>query len=78
MCRFRWWCHFDDDNYVNTVAVEAMLASYDSRQPWYIGRARSDATYGRTSHTQFVRFATGGAGFCVSRAAAMQAAKGIL
>ncbi|XP_043219119.1 fringe glycosyltransferase-like isoform X2 [Amphibalanus amphitrite] len=76
--RHGWWCHFDDDNYVNTVAVEAMLASYDSRRPWYIGRASSDATYGRGSHTQLVRFATGGAGFCVSRAALMQATKGIL
>ncbi|KAF0294490.1 Fringe glycosyltransferase [Amphibalanus amphitrite] len=76
--RHGWWCHFDDDNYVNTVAVEAMLASYDSRRSWYIGRASSDATYGRGSHTQFVRFATGGAGFCVSRAALMQAAKGLL
>ncbi|XP_018012014.1 fringe glycosyltransferase [Hyalella azteca] len=69
----KWWCHFDDDNYVNVKGLVEALSGYDHRQHWYLGRPsirtplqilnRDDVT----SHVVFW-FATGGAGFCISRA----------
>ncbi|XP_037089098.1 beta-1,3-N-acetylglucosaminyltransferase radical fringe-like [Pollicipes pollicipes] len=72
-----WLCHFDDDNYVNTAALDAMLVSYNARQAWYLGRQHS-ATYRPAGQTAPLRFATGGAGFCISRAALLLAAKGLV
>lgn len=37
MC-FRWFCHFDDDNYVNVPRLVAMLGNYSSQQDWYLGK----------------------------------------
>ena len=34
----QWWCHFDDDNFVNVVALGEMLEKYDSDKPWYLGK----------------------------------------
>ena len=35
---FSWFCHFDDDQYVNVAALEEKLAQYDSREDWYLGK----------------------------------------
>ena len=37
-CIFRWWCHFDDDNYVNVVQLARKLQSFDPDQPLYLGK----------------------------------------
>ena len=34
----QWWCHFDDDNFVNVAALGLMLEKYDSDKPWYLGK----------------------------------------
>lgn len=71
-----WWCHMDDDNYLNPVALANTLKRYDSSQPWYIGRT-STATPLTIFHEEERQatsfwFATGGAGFCLSRAMALK------
>ncbi len=35
---FRWFCHFDDDNYVNVAALARLLAKYDPDKEWYLGK----------------------------------------
>ncbi|XP_003737464.1 fringe glycosyltransferase [Galendromus occidentalis] len=68
-----WWCHFDDDNYVNVVSLEKTLKSFNSSELWYLGRdsirPTIDLTTKQWGDVRF-RFATGGAGFCISRALA--------
>lgn len=73
----RWFCHVDDDNYVNPGALLALLQSFPQSGDVYVGRASLDRPI--TAHelvegnkTREVRFwfATGGAGFCLSRALA--------
>ena len=76
-----WFCHLDDDNYLNGRALAALLAAYDGRQEdWYLGKASipeplelppgppaaAGNTIDPTSRQRFL-FATGGAGFCLSR-----------
>ncbi len=34
----RWFCHFDDDNYVNVPRLVEKLAQFDHRQDWYLGK----------------------------------------
>lgn len=34
----RWWCHTDDDTYVNVQQLVALLATYNHTQDWYLGR----------------------------------------
>lgn len=34
----RWFCHFDDDNYVNIPALVKKLREFDHRQDWYLGK----------------------------------------
>jgi len=68
----RWFCHFDDDNYVNVPALVKTLRAFDHRAEWYLGKPsiagklevldRAD----EGESTSF-RFATGGAGLCLSR-----------
>ena len=36
--RYQWYCHFDDDMYVNIPALGKLLEQYDPHQPYYIGR----------------------------------------
>uniref|UniRef100_A0A182WC50 Fringe-like glycosyltransferase domain-containing protein n=1 Tax=Anopheles minimus TaxID=112268 RepID=A0A182WC50_9DIPT len=33
-----WWCHFDDDNYVNVPRLVRMLDDYNPTQDWYLGK----------------------------------------
>lgn len=35
---FRWFCHVDDDNYVNVPALDELLKSYNPIGDWYLGR----------------------------------------
>lgn len=73
----RWFCHVDDDNYLNPGALLSLLQSFPQDAELYVGRASLDRPI--TAHellegnkTREVRFwfATGGAGFCLSRALA--------
>ncbi len=34
----RWFCHFDDDVYVNVPTLMAMLHRYNSTDSLYLGR----------------------------------------
>ncbi|XP_066946624.1 fringe glycosyltransferase [Macrobrachium rosenbergii] len=68
----RWWCHFDDDNYVNVGQLVNTLADYDPLQDWYLGKPSIRAPLeiiNRDNVSQRISFwfATGGAGFCISR-----------
>ncbi|XP_065890669.1 beta-1,3-N-acetylglucosaminyltransferase lunatic fringe-like [Dysidea avara] len=36
--KYQWYCHFDDDMYVNIPALGKLLEQYDPHQPYYIGR----------------------------------------
>ncbi|XP_037801570.1 fringe glycosyltransferase-like isoform X2 [Penaeus monodon] len=68
----RWWCHFDDDNYVNVPQLVRTLGDYDPTQDWYLGKNSIRAPLeiiNRDNVSQRISFwfATGGAGFCISR-----------
>ncbi|XP_071542990.1 fringe glycosyltransferase [Panulirus ornatus] len=68
----RWWCHFDDDNYVNVLQLVRSLAEYDPLLDWYLGKPSIRAPLeiiNRDNVSQRISFwfATGGAGFCISR-----------
>ena len=38
----RWFCHFDDDNYVNLPNLVALLQNYNHSDDWYLGKPRLD------------------------------------
>ncbi|XP_076583471.1 beta-1,3-N-acetylglucosaminyltransferase manic fringe [Chaetodon auriga] len=70
----RWFCHVDDDNYVNPEALLSLLSAFNQDSDIYVGKPSLDKPI--TAHellegnaTREVRFwfATGGAGFCLSR-----------
>ncbi|XP_006890205.1 PREDICTED: beta-1,3-N-acetylglucosaminyltransferase manic fringe isoform X1 [Elephantulus edwardii] len=70
----RWFCHVDDDNYVNPPALLRLLASFAPAHNVYVGKpslnrpihASEPLPRNRTRLVQFW-FATGGAGFCINR-----------
>ncbi|CAB1422731.1 unnamed protein product [Pleuronectes platessa] len=73
----RWFCHVDDDNYLNPEALVSLLSSFPQEGDIYVGKPSLDKPI--TAHellegnaTREVRFwfATGGAGFCLSRSLA--------
>lgn len=73
----RWWCHFDDDNYVNVGQLVTTLADYDPLHDWYLGKPSIRAPLeiiNRDNVSQRISFwfATGGAGFCISRSLALK------
>lgn len=35
---FRWFCHFDDDNYVNVPRLVKLLDEYSPTVDWYLGK----------------------------------------
>ncbi|KAK3090216.1 hypothetical protein FSP39_010150 [Pinctada imbricata] len=37
-----WFCHVDDDNYLNVDLLLQMLRGYDPSELWYLGRASRD------------------------------------
>ncbi|XP_040891888.1 beta-1,3-N-acetylglucosaminyltransferase manic fringe isoform X1 [Toxotes jaculatrix] len=70
----RWFCHVDDDNYLNPEALHSLLTAFPQEGDIYVGKPSLDKPI--TAHellegnaTREVRFwfATGGAGFCLSR-----------
>ncbi|NXC06973.1 MFNG acetylglucosaminyltransferase, partial [Orthonyx spaldingii] len=69
-----WFCHLDDDNYLNPQALLKVLSSYSETWDVYLGKPslnrpiRASETL-PNNQTKSVRFwfATGGAGFCISR-----------
>ncbi|XP_048221524.1 beta-1,3-N-acetylglucosaminyltransferase radical fringe [Perognathus longimembris pacificus] len=76
----KWFCHVDDDNYVNPEGLLQLLSTFSPSQDVYLGRASLDhpieATErvpgGGTVATVKFWFATGGAGFCLSRGLALK------
>ncbi|XP_077022383.1 beta-1,3-N-acetylglucosaminyltransferase radical fringe [Tamandua tetradactyla] len=76
----KWFCHVDDDNYVNPKALLQLLSAFSPSQDVYLGRPSLDhpieATErvqgGGTATTVKFWFATGGAGFCLSRGLALK------
>ena len=38
LIRVQWYCHFDDDIYVNVRELSNLLSKYDPTKPYYIGR----------------------------------------
>ncbi|NXG71183.1 MFNG acetylglucosaminyltransferase, partial [Baryphthengus martii] len=69
-----WFCHLDDDNYLNLRALMKLLSSYSVTCDVYLGkpslnrpiRAYETLPNNQTKSVHFW-FATGGAGFCISR-----------
>ncbi|KAK2817325.1 hypothetical protein Q5P01_025516 [Channa striata] len=76
----KWFCHVDDDNYLNVDALLRLLSQYGSTQDVYIGRPSLErpieATEMLSASTEMKKvrfwFATGGAGFCLSRGLALK------
>jgi len=73
----KWFCHFDDDQYVNIPALVRKLSQFDYRREWYLGKPSIQhplEILDRDSPDIQKRisfwFATGGAGFCLSRSLA--------
>ncbi|NXT06918.1 MFNG acetylglucosaminyltransferase, partial [Prunella fulvescens] len=69
-----WFCHLDDDNYLNPRALLKLLSSYAETWDVYLGKPSLDRPIRASetlpnNQTKSVRFwfATGGAGFCISR-----------
>ncbi|XP_007939830.1 beta-1,3-N-acetylglucosaminyltransferase manic fringe [Orycteropus afer afer] len=77
----RWFCHVDDDNYVNPPALLQLLAAFAPAHDVYVGRpslnrpihASEPQPHNRTRLVRFW-FATGGAGFCINRKLALKMA----
>ncbi|KAM4585072.1 beta-1,3-N-acetylglucosaminyltransferase lunatic fringe-like isoform 2-T2 [Odontesthes bonariensis] len=73
----KWFCHVDDDNYLNVGALLKLLSQYSHTQDIYIGRPslerpiEATETLGIAETVRFW-FATGGAGFCLSRGLALK------
>ncbi|CAG9865557.1 unnamed protein product [Phyllotreta striolata] len=74
----RWFCHFDDDNYVNVPRLVRFLGDYNPKDEWYLGKPSIQAPLEivkkekKTVKKIKFWFATGGAGFCLSRALAVK------
>ncbi|NXG05305.1 MFNG acetylglucosaminyltransferase, partial [Sakesphorus luctuosus] len=69
-----WFCHLDDDNYLNPQALLKLLSSYSVMWDVYLGKPSLNRPIWASetlpnNQTKSVRFwfATGGAGFCISR-----------
>ncbi|XP_035695082.1 beta-1,3-N-acetylglucosaminyltransferase lunatic fringe-like [Branchiostoma floridae] len=73
----RWFCHVDDDNYLNVHELVKLLNQYKHTDDIYLGRPSINhpmETYDRHENMQKVNFwfATGGAGFCISKGLALK------
>ncbi|CAG0883739.1 unnamed protein product [Darwinula stevensoni] len=72
----KWFCHFDDDNYVNIPRLGEVLELYDSGKDWYLGKTsiKTPLEFVSKNNGKDVSFwfATGGAGFCLSRSLALK------
>ncbi|XP_025062634.1 beta-1,3-N-acetylglucosaminyltransferase manic fringe [Alligator sinensis] len=68
-----WFCHLDDDNYLNPHALLTLLSSYSPAWDVYIGKPSlnrpiqaSETLPNNQTKSICFWFATGGAGFCIS------------
>ncbi|KFM56565.1 Fringe glycosyltransferase, partial [Stegodyphus mimosarum] len=73
----KWFCHFDDDNYVNVPRLLKLLQAYNPQEDWYLGKPSIRSPLEIVSRDDKQKnisfwFATGGAGFCLSRALALK------
>ncbi|XP_060127887.1 beta-1,3-N-acetylglucosaminyltransferase radical fringe [Zootoca vivipara] len=75
----KWFCHVDDDNYVNLHNLLHLLSAFSHSQDIYVGRPSLDHPIEAADHvrndgstTAKFWFATGGAGFCISRGLALK------
>ncbi|KAM9816989.1 beta-1,3-N-acetylglucosaminyltransferase radical fringe [Neosynchiropus ocellatus] len=75
----KWFCHMDDDNYVILSSLLRLLSFYHHSQDVYLGRPSLDhpiEAAERVKSSGLVSekfwFATGGAGFCISRGLALK------
>ena len=67
-----WFCHFDDDNYVNVHNLIALLQKYNYSDDWYLGKPSLNhqmrvVDRAFPGQNRAFWFATGGAGFCISQ-----------
>ena len=67
----KWFCHVDDDNYLNVPALLSSLVRYNPDDDHYLGKisiSRPLQIYDKLlkQESEFF-FGTGGAGFCLSR-----------
>ncbi|XP_005093003.1 beta-1,3-N-acetylglucosaminyltransferase manic fringe [Aplysia californica] len=77
--RKRWFCHMDDDIYLNVPRLLKLLQQYDHRSDWYLGKPslKHPLEIEDRKHPGMKLafwFATGGAGFCISRSLALKMA----
>ncbi|XP_013190010.2 LOW QUALITY PROTEIN: fringe glycosyltransferase [Amyelois transitella] len=73
----KWFCHFDDDNYVNVPRLVKILQNYNHQEDWYLGRtsvSKPVKIFKKPTNKLWFSFwfATGGAGFCISRSLALK------
>ncbi|XP_056406285.1 beta-1,3-N-acetylglucosaminyltransferase radical fringe [Hyla sarda] len=75
----KWFCHLDDDNYLNLRALLNLLSAFPHNADIYVGRPSLDhpvetldRVKGDGSASLKFWFATGGAGFCISRGLALK------
>ncbi|CAF1103513.1 unnamed protein product [Rotaria sp. Silwood1] len=66
---YDWFCHFDDDQYVNINNLEKYLSTLNFNQPYYIGRNSWLKALNRLKqpYPYPFWFATLGAGVCLSK-----------
>lgn len=69
----KWFCHFDDDNYVNVHTLVKTLKKFNPLENVYLGRpslTKAMEAWDRLDgyNRKKFWFATGGAGFCLSHA----------
>lgn len=77
--RKRWFCHLDDDVYLNVPRLLKLLQKYNHKQDWYLGKPSlrhplEVADRENPGMKLTFWFATGGAGFCISRSLALKMA----
>ncbi|KAI1716964.1 fringe-like domain-containing protein [Ditylenchus destructor] len=72
--RAKWWCHFDDDNYVNVLQLRSLLNGLNSRRDYYLGKISTSNPVAITQlnadgdkNLSEFWFGTGGAGICLSQ-----------
>ena len=73
----RWFCHMDDDTYLNVPKLVELLQKYNHTSDWYLGKPSLNhpiEVEDRANPGQKLAFwfATGGAGFCISKSLALK------
>nr|XP_009861593.1 fringe isoform X1 [Ciona intestinalis]XP_018671456.1 fringe isoform X1 [Ciona intestinalis] len=69
----KWWCRFDDDNYVNPPRLVNLVNGYNWTQDICIGKLSVPSyTANYRGRPEIYQFAHGGAGCCISRPLALK------